>query len=302
VAGLAPLVLLLTGAWSLLTYQPGIDGPPETVQRTWLVAAAGAAAGLVLLLFASGQALQGNGAQSTTQRRPFRLAATLALAFLLLPPGLHLARLLHPSNRGAPYWQVEEDFAGPLLSEGRWLVPSGPAARWHLRDARLVLENGPHEPVFLEAAFLLRDPRPSPWRELQPAGLPGWSYSEQLSWRSRVLPGGRFFVLLDVRLAGRELRLQLLPGGIHVTFPDARGVPQGQEIAHPAGADRREHAWRLRRAGGSVTLEVDGQASWTAADPGPLTRIRFGEVIADEWHGGRLELGQVRYERRVAAR
>jgi hypothetical protein len=268
-------------ALAALTYDRLADGPRD-LYLTSLLHSAGTAG----LFGAFGAAFWWVGP------RPFAVALmAVSLAAALPPAAQHARRLTHGARLGQPFGQLVEDFDTPVFGESRWDL-GGEVGAVFIRGGRGVVEPPAGKLGFLEARLRTR-PSSRLGPRWVPAALDTAPYAEELSWQSEVRLDREFFVILE----WEPLLIQRTRYGLHVAFPDERGRITGREIHQaPDGA----RTWRLRRAGGQLALEIDGQGVWSALERPFTSRPRFGESRTDAEHGGRMELEWVRYHRWVA--
>jgi hypothetical protein len=131
---------------------------------------------------------------------------------------------------------------------------------------------------------------------LLPTGLLDLPRVERIAWRAAATRAGAFYVVFE----SRRLLIQLVPTGIHITYPDQGNIARGHELPHPAGSDGRVRDWLLTRDTRDIALALDGQTIWRAPQREALDQVRLGEPKADPQHAGRLRLESVRYTASLA--
>jgi hypothetical protein len=114
---------------------------------------------------------------------------------------------------------------------------------------------------------------------------------EELAWRASINRTGPYLVVTEVQ----NLLVQAVDYGLHVTYPDERGVARGHEVPHQNVQDGRPHDWKITRDGREIVLLVDGTRIWAAPQRSPLRQLKLGETKIDPQHGGTIRIEDVRY-------
>lgn len=263
---LAILPPLLAG----VTYRSWIDGSPATYALSLGLSAAAA-------LVVAGWALAGG--------RGRLLAATLAVAFAILVPAVHVARAL---QRNTPL-QVS---LRSMMEYGNVLdVNVSGTSSFRLENDALVLSIPAGSLGFAE----LRLPQPSAADWAMPRALfqpDDARVAEEVRWRENIVRERDHVVLVD---ADRVV-VQSAAWGLLVTSPGLGGEVTTASISLPLenGVWRD---WALRRQNGRLTLLAGDKPVWSTSQPEPLKIVRLGETRTDVEHGGTLRLASVRYAR-----
>jgi hypothetical protein len=266
-------LLLACAALRLLTWRPLADGPLAPFAAATLLSAGAAA--VVWALFRAQLA--------APSWRPLLPAAAL----LLCADSVHYIRLASPIVRGQPALAWRHTAAEQAPRHWELSASAGGAAR--VEDGALLLESPPGATAAARARLgALPDPRRHWWL---PLGLESADRVERLEWRARVERTGRYFVVMSVR----DLLIQAVEYGVHVTYPDAAGASRGHEIPHPLGADAQPHDWQVTRTRRDITLRLDGQQVWSAPQRGELNQLVLGETRPDPQHGGSLRVEAAAY-------
>jgi len=262
---LASLILRLA-TWDIVA-----DGPRESFTKTALI---GAGAAIAVWVLARSQVTRGS-----------LIPPLAAVTVLLAGDALHYARRLHPIARGVPITAVASSaFPNEAALHARWEVETSGGGRVAVEDGALILESPARG-----AAFVRPRLAPVPNVERQwwlPLGLAVMERTDALAWRGAAERTGTYYVIAELR----DMLIQVVSFGVHITFPDAGGVLRGHEVRHAVGTDGRLHQWRLRRARGAAELFIDGERIWAQPSRHELSQVRLGETKADPEHGGRLRL------------
>ena len=279
--GAVALLLLLGMA---VTYDPFADGPPHL----YIVQLA------KQLLFVVTVYILSYWPQRRGHAVLSRLAMAVAVGIVLVLALQHGFRLLHPARWGVVYAELADDFSGPVIAEGRWGMWSDVSTSVQVQDGTLYLAPPPATQAFVELLLPSNPTFPGGERWL-PVELYDAPYEEELTWRGEVQVEREYFIVL---LWGMLL-IQRTPYGLHITYPDAAGSPEGHGISFAFPDPSQAHTWRVLRRSSRIALAVDDQVVWSAAaEQGHLNQLpRFGESRTDELHAGRLTLDWVRYRR-----
>jgi hypothetical protein len=279
-AGALAAIVVVSVGLRLATYNPIADGSGTRSIKTALVG--GVAACLVWWLV-------------RLQTAPAsRLPLVAAVALLLSGDAVHYARLLNPITRGGPVRQFSPSFANEQAARGAWDFETTGAGTITYDAGALRLASPPGATAYVRGRLApLPDVSENWWL---PLGLAERERSEELTWRAAVQRTGGYYVAVEIR----DLLIQVVSYGIHITYPDAGAKAlRGHEIQHPLGGDGQVHEWRLSRASGQISLSVDGRPVWSAPQAGELDRVQFGETKADPQHGGTMRLEAVTYVARL---
>ena len=222
-----------------------------------------------------------------------RLAMAVAVSLTLVLALQHGFRLLHPARWGVVYAELVDDFSGPVIAEGRWRILGEGAASIRVHDGTLYLAPPPATQAFVEVLLPGNPTFPGGQRWL-PAGLYNDEYEEYIIWQGEVQVDREYFVVLVWDM----LLVQRTPYGLHITYPNAAGVPVGHQVPYAFPEPPQAHTWRVLRRSSRISLAVDDQVVWAAAEQGQFNQLpRFGESRSDALHAGGLTLDWVRYRR-----
>ena len=224
---------------------------------------------------------------------PSRLVMAIAVGVALVLVLQHSFRLLHPARWGVVYAELADDFSGPIIAEGWWRVLGDDTTSIRVWSGTLHLAPPPATQAFVELLLPSEPTFPGGQRWL-PAGLYNAAYEEELAWRGEAQVEREYFIVL----AWSMLLVQRTPYGLHVSYPNATGVLEGHQVPYAFPEPPQAHTWRVLRRSSRISLAVDGQVVWSAAEQGHVNQLpRFGESRSDTLHAGRLTLDWVRYRR-----
>lgn len=214
-----------------------------------------------------------------------------AAAVLVAGDAVHYIRLAHPITRGGAVVAFEATFAQGRPLDATWEVETANGGTATVEGTTAVLTAGPSGTAYL-LAKMGKDPdvREQWWL---PLGLATIERSERLSWRGTVERTGGYLVLMEIR----NLFIQAVPYGVHVTYPDASKKVTGTEIQTHVTLDGKPHDWEIVRDPKEIRLRVDGQEVWKAQQQGPLDQLKLGETKRDAAHGGTLRIERASYRR-----
>jgi hypothetical protein len=172
-----------------------------------------------------------------------------------------------------------------------WEVETANGGTAKVEGNSAVLAAGPSATSYISAK-LEKDPdvREKWWL---PLGLATLERSETLKWRATVERSGGYLVLVEIR----NLLIQAVPYGVHVTYPDASKKVTGNEIQTQVTLDGKPHDWEIVRDLREIRLRVDGNEIWKAQQQGPLAQLKLGETKRDAAHGGSLRVERASYRR-----
>ena len=223
-----------------------------------------------------------------------RLAMAVAVSLTLVLALQHGFRLLHPVRWGVVYAELADDFSTPAIAEGRWRILGDGAASIRVQNGTLHLAPPPATQAFAELLLPSNPTLPGGQRWL-PVGLYDAPYEEELTWRGAAQVEREYFIVLVWDM----LLVQWTPYGLHITYPNAAGLPEGHQVPYAFPELPQARTWGVLRRTSRISLAVDDQVVWSAAaEQGEFKRLpRFGESRSDELHAGRLTLDRVRYRR-----
>ena len=279
------VVLILLLGLAAVTHDPFADGP----LRLYAIQLARQSLSIIAL-YVFGCWLQ-RQSHTVLSRLAMALVFSVTLALVLQ----HVVRLFHPARWGVMYAELADDFSGPVIAEGRWMVLGDDASSIRVWGETLHLVPPPATLSFVELLLPSNPTFPGGERWL-PAGLyADHMYEEELTWHGSAHVEREYFIVL----MWDPLLIQRTPYGLHVTYPKVTGGLEGHQIGHAFPEPPQPHTWRIRRSSGRISLAVDGQVVWSAAaGQEHLNQMpRFGESRTDELHAGWLTLDWVRYRR-----
>lgn len=270
------IVVVLVGL-RVLTWNEIADGDRSRYLKTALFG--GASAMMVWFLV-----LLQTGAKS-------RLPVWCAAAVLLAGDAVHYVRLANPITWGGSLVAFEATFAEGRPLDAMWEVETANGGTAKVEGNSAVLAAGPSATSYISAK-LEKDPdvREKWWL---PLGLATLERSETLKWRATVERSGGYLVLVEIR----NLLIQAVPYGVHVTYPDASKKVTGNEIQTQVTLDGKPHDWEIVRDLREIRLRVDGNEIWKAQQQGPLAQLKLGETKRDAAHGGSLRVERASYRR-----
>ena len=280
-SGGVALLLLISLAARLMTYNAVADGTYESYVRS--VAIAGVSAIIVAVLLA-------------WQFTPAYVWAAAGLILTLLPgDAWHYARLWSAEQFAQEEVVFEGTFAGATLDPARWDRELGSGATLAVADGTVRVETPANSIGWLEPRFEVERPIPRPWH---PAALrerqPDYTITSEMRFRL----AGQFYILIEaLNRDGRLLLLQARPGDWHLTHPTADGQTVGTEIRDPAPSTSEWHQFALKFGPSGTSLAIDGREVWSGIPLEFLERVRFGETRSDDLHGGEMEVRRVRISR-----
>lgn len=276
------LLLILSVAARLMTYNPVADGSYEAYVRSVVIAAVSAIIVAVLLAW---------------QFTPAYIWATAGLVLTLLPGDVwHYARLWSAEQFAQEEVVFESAFAGTALDPARWDHELGSGATLAVADGSVRVETPAGSIAWLEPRFELeRPPPPRPWH---PAALRERQPDYTIAWETRFRLAGQYYILVEaLNRDGRLLLLQARPGDWHLTHPTADGQTVGTEIRDPVPSPSEWHQLILKFGPSGASLAINGHEVWSGIPLEFFRRVRFGETRTDELHGGGMEIRRVRISR-----
>ena len=275
------LLLILSVAARLMTYDVVADGTYESYVRAVVIAAVSAIIVAVLLAW---------------QFTPAYIWAAAGLILTLLPgDAWHYARLWSAEQFSQEEVVFEGTFAGTALDPARWGSELGSGATLAVADGSVRVETPAGSIAWLEPRFELERPPPRPWH---PATLRERQPDYTIAWETRFRLAGQFYILAEaLNEDGRLLLLQARPGDWHLTHPMADGQAVGAEIRDPAPTPSEWHQLTLKFGPSGTSLAIDGHEVWSGIPLEELKRLRFGEIRSDELHSGEMEIRRVRISR-----
>ena len=233
---------------------------------------------------------------------PGRGVATVVSAWgaalvMLLPVGaVHFQRASHPLARTREHVIADafESPSGP--APHTWIVQRQGNAAVEARSDSVALVAPPGGVAFLDL-LLPGVPSAAQGEFWLPRGVYTHEYEESLEWRAAATLTGDFAIMLETR----QLLVQVVPYGLHITYPNERRQVTQHHIEQPGIAGGAAHTYRLERVGGVIRLRVDDASGWVQPDAGRFGLVRFGQTRAEAQHAGTIVLGDVRYARRYTA-
>ncbi|HXI16087.1 MAG TPA: hypothetical protein VNM48_06935, partial [Chloroflexota bacterium] len=215
---------------------------------------------------------------------------TICAALLLVAgDAIHYVRLANPITRGAAIMAVSGSFVDEAAVRQQWDIETGNGGRVRFEDGAIILESPPGGVAHIGAKLgKLPDVGFNWWL---PIGLADRERVEELTWRARITRTGGYYVVAELR----SILVQLVPYGIHITYPDERNALRGHEVQHSAGSDGQMHEWRLVRDARDVSLHLDGKTVWSAPQRGELNQLKLGETKTDREHGGTMRIELASY-------
>ena len=275
------LLLIVSVAARLMTYDVVADGPYDSYVRSVAIAAVSAIIVAVLLAW---------------QFTPAYIWAAAGLILTLLPgDAWHYARLWSAEQFAQEEVVFEGTFAGMTLDPARWGSELGSGATLAVTDGVVRVETPAGSIAWLEPRFELERPPPRPWH---PVALRERQPDYTIAWETRFRLAGQFYILVEaLNEDGRLLLLQARPGDWHLTHPTAEGQAVGTEIRDPAPNPSEWHQLILKFGPSGTSLAINGREVWSGIPLEELKRVRFGETRSDELHGGEMEIRRVRISR-----
>lgn len=259
----------------LVTWNELADGLRDRYVKTTIFGAASAAAvwGLMRLQTGAGSWV------------PILAAA----AVLGAGDAVHYVRLANPIVHGGPVLAFNASFADESAARRQWDIETTGGGAVRFDRGAMVLESPAGGTAYVTARLdSTPDARVMWWL---PVGLGEREQAERLSWRASVERTGDFYVVTEIR----QLLIQVVSYGLHLTYPDERGTARGHEINHPLGGDGQMHEWVLLRNARQISLSIDGKQVWAAPQRQLWNQVKLGETKADAQHGGRMRVEAVSY-------
>ena len=270
------IVVVLVGL-RVLTWNEVADGARSRYLKTALFGGASAMVVWFLVLIQT-------GAKS-------RLPVWCAAAVLVAGDAVHYVRLANPITWGGALVSFDATFAEGRPLDAMWEVETANGGTAKVEGTTAVLAAGPSATAYVTAK-LEKDPdvRERWWL---PLGLATLERTETLKWRATVERSGGYLVLVEIR----NLLIQAVPYGLHVTYPDAAKKVAGNEIQTQVTLDGKPHDWEIVRDLKEIHLRVDGNEIWKAQQQGPLEQLKLGETKRDAAHGGTFRVERASYRR-----
>lgn len=212
-----------------------------------------------------------------------------AVAVMLAGDAVHYVRLANPIVRGGPVVAFNASFASATPLDGQWEVETANGGTARVDGSTAVLTAGPSGTSYILARLPKGpDVRESWWL---PLGLATLEREETLSWRAQVDRTGGYFVVTEIK----QLLIQAVPYGIHITYPDEMKQAKGYEIQTQVTLDGKIHDWEIIRNPREIRLRVDGNEIWKSRSQGPLGQLKVGESKRDAAHGGTVKVERASY-------
>ena len=212
-----------------------------------------------------------------------------AVAVMLAGDAVHYVRLANPIVRGGPVVAFNASFASTTPLDGQWEVETANGGTAKVDGSTAILAAGPTGTSYI-LARLPKEPdvRESWWL---PLGLATLEREETLSWRAQVDRTGGYFVISEIK----QLLIQAVPYGMHITYPDEMKQAKGYEIQSQVTLDGKMHNWEIIRNPREIRLRVDGNEIWKSRSQGPLGQLKVGETKRDAAHGGTIKVERASY-------
>ena len=212
-----------------------------------------------------------------------------AIAVMLAGDAVHYVRLANPIVRGGPVVAFNASFASTTPLDGQWEVETANGGTAKVEGSTAVLTAGPTGTSYI-LARLPKEPdvRESWWL---PLGLATLEREETLSWRAQVDRTGGYLVITEIK----QLLIQAVPYGLHITYPDEMKQVKGHEIQTQVTLDGKMHDWEINRNPREIRLRIDGNEIWKARSQGPLGQFKVGETKRDAAHGGSIKVERASY-------
>ena len=212
-----------------------------------------------------------------------------AVAVMLAGDAVHYVRLANPIVRGGPVVAFNASFASTTPLDSQWEVETANGGTAKVDGSTAVLTAGPTGTSYI-LARLPKEPdvRESWWL---PLGLATLEREETLSWRAQIDRTGGYFVVTEIK----QLLIQAVPYGIHITYPDEMKQAKGYEIQSQVTLDGKMHDWEIIRNTREIRFRVDGNEIWKSRSQGPLGQLKVGESKRDAAHGGTVKVERASY-------
>ena len=212
-----------------------------------------------------------------------------AVAVMLAGDAVHYVRLANPIVRGGPVVAFNASFASTTPLDGQWEVETANGGTAKVDGSTAVLTAGPSGTSYI-LARLPKEPdvRASWWL---PLGLATLEREETLSWRGQIDRTGGYFVITEIK----QLLIQAVPYGLHITYPDDLKRAKGYEIQSQVTLDGKMHDWEIIRDPKEIRVRVDGNEIWKSRSQGPLGQLKVGETKRDADHGGTMKVERASY-------
>lgn len=269
------VIILVSVALRLLTWDVVADGGFTRYAKTAIFG--GFAAAVVWLLIR----IQATPAS--------RLPFLAALVVLLSGDAIHYVRLANPITRGGAVVAVNSDFSGEAPARRDFDFETSGNGRVAFEAGAVRLESPPRATAYLLARLGSAPNVAANW--WLPVGLAERERTERLSWQATIRRTGPFYVVSEIR----NLLVQAVGYGVHITYPDERKQMRGWEIQHPAGTDGQAHDWVIERDTQRISLSIDGKQVWSTMQHEALNQVKLGETKVDAEHGGSMSVQSVRY-------
>ena len=203
---------------------------------------------------------------------------------LLGGDAIHYLRLAHPTMRGGAIQALTSSFMDERTTRAQWdLETSGGGAVRHEQGA-LILSSPANGTAFMRAKLgPVPDPKTLWWI---PIGIGDEARHERVTWHASVQRTGDYYVVANIK----QLLIQVVSYGIHITYPDGSKQLRGHEIQHAIGTDGKMHEWQISRGSQGISVSIDGQRVWSAPAHESLQPVQLGESKADPSHGGTMRL------------
>ncbi len=210
-------------------------------------------------------------------------------AVLLSGDAVHYVRLANPISHGGPVQSFTGSLADPVAARRQWYVETGGDGKVLFEPGAVVLETPPNSTAFIIARLDGAADVGTRW--WLPVALAQQEPREELTWRASIRRTGGYLVVTEVR----NLLIQAVSYGLHVTYPDAQGAVRGYEVPHATVLDGRPHEWRITRDSREIVISIDGNRTWAAPQRGPLNQLKLGETKIDPEHSGTVRVEAIGY-------
>jgi hypothetical protein len=268
-------VIAVSVALRLLTWNALADGDHTRYVKTTLFG--GFAAAVVWFLI-------------RIQTTPWsRLPLVCAALVLLSGDAIHYVRFANPISRGGPVVTLNAAFPDEGTARRSFDFETAGGGSVRFESGAVTLQSPPRGTAYMVGKLgTVPDVRINWWL---PVGLAERDRSERLAWRATVNRTGGFYVVTELR----NLLIQAVGYGIHITYPDERKTLRGNEIQHPVGTDGKPHDWLLVRDNRQISLSIDGRQVWSAQSAEEFNLVKLGETKVDDAHGGSMRVESVSY-------
>jgi hypothetical protein len=273
--GLLAGILLVSLALRLATWNEVADGPRGAFAKT---AVFGAFASALVWLLVTVQTPRGSW-----------VPVLAAVAVLLCGDAVHYVRLANPITRGGPVQTFASDFVDEGSARRQWYAETAGEGKVRFERGAVLLESPVNSTAYIVAGLDGASDIGTRW--WLPVAVGQREPAEEVTWTASIQRTGDYFVVTELR----NLLVQAVSYGLHVTYPDERGTAKGHEVPHATVLDGRPHEWRLTRDEREIVLSIDGNRTWAAPQRGPLRQVKLGETKVDPLHSGTMRIERVGY-------